>query len=135
MNKPEQRKCLMRFGEQKLQQWFTVYLNSLNVLFCSSAAGARTSIGTAIKLKRAGLKKGFPDMGIFEPRANWHGMFIELKLKSYAGKEQKIWREELLKRNYYAIIMPGNLEYQEACTWLENETEKYLEGKIPCPSS
>lgn len=125
----------MRFEEQKLQQWLTIYLNSLNVLFCSSAAGARTSMGTAIKLKRAGLKKGFPDMAIFEPRGGYHAMFIELKVGSYPSKEQKIWREELLKRNYYAVIMPANLSYQTACAWLENKTGSYLKGRIPCPLS
>lgn len=124
----------MLFKEQKLQEWFVTYLNGLGVLFCSSAAGARTSIGTAVKLKRSGLKKGFPDIGIFEPRGSYHGMFIEVKLGTYPNREQKEWQQELTKRGYYALIMPGNLEYHQACVWLENETKKYLEGRILCPT-
>jgi len=82
----------------------------------------------AIRMKRAGYKAGFPDIAILEPRGKYHGMFVELKVKTYPSPEQKQWRDDLLARGYYAIIIPGKLDFWEARKFLEEETEKYLKG-------
>jgi len=37
-----------------------------NALYCASAGGVRTSIKQAIKMKRTGYVKGFPDLFIYE---------------------------------------------------------------------
>lgn len=116
--------------EQTLQEQYTFYLYSRVVLFCASAGGMRTNMRTAIRMKRAGYKKGHPDVVIYEPRGGWHGMTVELKVKTYAGEEQKHWQDELLKRGYYAIIVPGKFDFWEARKFLVDETDKYLKGEI-----
>jgi hypothetical protein len=107
-----------------------MWLRSRGVLYCASLGGRKVSIGIAVKMKRAGYMKGYPDMIIEEPRGKWHGMRVEIKLGQYPSPEQKKWREELLKRNIYAVIMPGNLDYQQAGRWLEKTTMCYLEGRV-----
>lgn len=92
------------------------------ILFSSSCGGMRTSIGTAVKMKRAGYKKGCPDIMIFEPRGQYHGLFIEMKRekKSVISPEQKVWINELNKRNYKAVICYG---FEDA----KKTVEKYFE--------
>jgi len=117
--------------EQKLQEQYTFYLYSRGVLFCASAGGLHTPNKlAAIRMKRAGYKAGHPDVVIYEPRGGWHGMTVELKVKTYAKTPQKNWRDELLKRGYYAIIVPGKFDFYEARKFLEEETNKYLKGEI-----
>lgn len=50
-----------------------------HVLFTSEASGLRLTIGQAKQMKRLRSGNGFPDMMIFEPRGDYHGLFIELK--------------------------------------------------------
>jgi hypothetical protein len=66
--------------------------------------GARTKRYGA-RLKREGMKKGFPDIGIFWPSGIHHGMFIEFKSEN--GKlnlEQKKVLAELQTRGYNCVI-------------------------------
>jgi hypothetical protein len=117
--------------EQKLQEQYTFYLYSRGVLFCASAGGMHTpNKMAAIRMKRAGYKAGHPDVVIYEPRGGWHGMTVELKVKNYAEKTQRDWRDELLKRGYYAVIVPGRFGFYEARSFLEEQTGKYLKGEI-----
>lgn len=54
--------------------------------------GARTSIRTAVKLKRTGLRKGVMDIHFPYPSKGYIGLWIEMKIKG--GKltpEQKLW--------------------------------------------
>lgn len=112
--------------EQNLQEWYALFLSSLGVLFCASAGGMRTNIRTAIKMKRAGYRKGFPDIAIFEPRGIYHGMFVELKCGGKPKPDQISWINELCKRNYFAVFVPSNLDFRKAQQWLENKTREYL---------
>jgi hypothetical protein len=116
--------------EQKLQEGLAIWLTLNKVLFCASAGGLRTSRSQAIRMKRAGYKAGHPDIVIYEPRAGWHGMTIEDKIGTYPSQEQKTWQVELLKRGYYAIIVPGKFDFREARKYLEDEITRYLAGKI-----
>jgi hypothetical protein len=51
-----------------------------NVLFNSDLAGSmKLTIGQAVALKNLRSNRGFPDITIYEPRHNYHGLFIELK--------------------------------------------------------
>lgn len=126
MNKPEQH----------LQEWYALWLRSQGVLFCASLGGRRVSIGVARQMKRAGYSSGYPDMIIEEPRGSWHGMRVELKVGQRPSLAQIHWQQDLVKRGIYAIIMPEDLSYQDACTWLEEITGKYLRGEVaPWPSS
>jgi hypothetical protein len=108
--------------EYELQKSVILYLDLQHkgVLYCASAGGMRTTMVQAVKMKRTGYKKGFPDLFIYEPRGEYHGLALELKVKgNYASQSQKDWQKNLLDRGYHAVI----------CTGLEqtlNEIDNYL---------
>jgi hypothetical protein len=81
-------------------------------LYCASAGGMRTSYLQAIKMKRTGYVKGFPDLFIYEPRGEFHGLAIEMKKEKggVASPEQKRWQEQLRNRGYCSYICKGNEE-------------------------
>jgi hypothetical protein len=83
-----------------------------NVLYCASAGGMRTSYLQAIKMKRTGYVKGFPDLFIYEPNQDYHGLAIEMKKEKggVASPEQKQWQEQLRNRGYASYICKGNEE-------------------------
>ena len=96
--------------EHEIQEAVVNFLNIKypGVLYCASAGGMRTSMRQAIKMKRTGYKKGFPDLQIMHPTKLHHGLFIEIKTsKGQASPEQKAWRDELNKRGYRAVICKG----------------------------
>ena|SRR3990167_1461379 len=117
--------------EQKLQEQYAIYLWNKGVLFCASSGGMHTQNKlAAMRMKRAGYKAGFPDVFIYQAHGKYHGMAIELKCGSYASKQQKQWQIDLTIQGYYAIIVPGKLDFFEARKFLEEETEKYLTGEV-----
>mgnify|MGYP003642054357 CR=1 FL=1 len=72
-----------------------------SILFCASAGGMRTSMSQAIKMKQSGYIKGFPDMFIYEPKKNFNGLALELKVKgNYPSPHQKKWIAELFFTPY-----------------------------------
>ena len=104
-------------------------------LLNGSLNGVRLTMGQAVKAKKAGMKKGFPD--IFFPlsmialnadggRAGiWCGLFIELK-KEKGGRatpEQKEWLNELKNQGYYTCICKGKEAAIRVIT-------QYLEGEL-----
>lgn len=92
-------------------------------LYCASAGGMRTSMRQAIKMKRTGYKKGFPDLQIMHPTSLYHGLFIEIKTsKGQASPEQKEWREQLNQRGYSAHICKGFEACVKVITDYMNET-------------
>jgi len=92
------------------------YLNLNKYLYCAipnsnalSALNRNIAMRVMSKLKKEGLKKGVSDLVIFEARKGFHALAIEMKRKkgSTVSLEQKEWRDELLKRNYKAVICKG----------------------------
>ena len=50
------------------------------VMFNSDMSGAtKLTMGQAVAMKRLRSNRGWPDIFLAEPRANFHGLFIELK--------------------------------------------------------
>ena len=117
---------MSKFKEQTLQEWCADFLNRLPILWSASAGGMRVSINTAKKMKRAGYKKGFPDIFIYLSKGCYHGMAIELKLGSYPTPEQINWQKGLSEAGYYAIIVPRKLNFQEAYQFVVTEIERYM---------
>lgn len=71
--------------------------------------GARTSMSVAKRLKAEGLRRGVPDIALDVPRANYHGLRIELKRKK-KGKvspEQMAWGQQLRANGYYWDVCLG----------------------------
>ena len=51
-----------------------------SVIFNVDLSGAmKLTIGQAVAIKNLRSSRAFPDLMIYEPRANFHGLFIELK--------------------------------------------------------
>ena len=97
-------------GEAGVQKSVIDYLKYTypDVLYCASAGGVRTSMKQAIKMKATGYVKGVPDLQIFEPMGNYHGLLIEIKdIKGVVSKEQKEWIKLLNERGYYATYSRG----------------------------
>lgn len=88
-------------------------------LWCASAGGMRTNIGTAVKMKKMGYKKGFPDIQVLEESwdRKYSVLFIELKTKNgepfidtkkgVLSKEQKEWLDRLNDNGYKACVAYG----------------------------
>ena len=90
-----------------------------NVLFNSDMSGVKLTMGQAIKAKRLRSCKGFPDLVIYEPRGNYHALFLELKregekilnkkgdLKTDHLKEQDEVISKLCVKGYLACFAIG----------------------------
>ena len=84
------------------------------ILWTATAGGMRTHLITAKKMKAQGLKRGVPDILIFEPNKKYKGLMIELKVKgNYPTKEQKEWIVYLNDRGYYACVCKGFEEFKK----------------------
>jgi hypothetical protein len=111
--------------EYQLQKAVCKYLDLQNVLYCGSMGGQyQVHFSQRIKAKKSGYKKGFPDLFIYEPRGEYHGLAIELKTGyNKASKPQLHWQRELNKRGYKAEICTGIDEALEVIN-------DYLKGVI-----
>jgi hypothetical protein len=110
----------MKNEESNIQKAVIKWINLKypNLLYCATVGGVRTSFKQAILMKQTGYRKGVPDLLIFEPLNNYHGLAVEIKtLKGRPSKHQKKWIEDLNKRKYYAKITRG---FDETIKTIEN---------------
>ncbi len=93
--------------EYELQKSIIEYIKmQYNVLYCASAGGLRTSITQAKRMKATGYVAGFPDLAIFEPNGEYHGLFLEVKTKKgRVSASQLAWIKKLNERNYRAVVV------------------------------
>jgi len=106
-----------------------------NVIFNCDMSGIKLSIGQAVKQKKLGMPKGYPDLFIAEPNNKYHGLFIELKksgtkLKKKDGtwinehiEEQAEMIHRLQERGYYGTFCIG---FDEAKQTIDN----YFKGVL-----
>lgn len=77
------------------------------------------------KLKRMGVKAGFPDYFLFVPRGTFHGLAIEMKRITEKGKklrpEQQKWLERLSDMGYCTDVCYG-------CSDAIQTVERYLKN-------
>lgn len=105
--------------EEKQQIQFAVFLTKMmakyDFKFHASPNGGSRNLIEAIKLKRMGLSKGFPDIFVAKPYGAYTGLFIEMKRAkgSKVSDEQKEWIEYLNNNGYYASVAFG---FSEAVT-------------------
>ena len=100
----------MKKDEQLLQESFVRYiqLRYPNTRFCASLGGIRTSMTQAIKAKKGGYVRGFPDMQIMVAKGGFFGLFIEFKTeKGRVSSYQKQWLDDLNKEGYCAVVCKG----------------------------
>jgi hypothetical protein len=94
-------------------------------LLNGSLNGVRLTIGQAVKAKRAGMKKGYPDIFLPVARGGYYGLYIELK-REFSGsttREQKEWLADLAAEGHYTTVCKGS---DAAIKTIID----YLEGKI-----
>ena len=85
--------------------------------------GVRLTMGQAVKAKKAGNRKGVPDLDLPLRRGGWNGLHIELKRKigGKVSEDQKEWIAFLRKQGRKCFVCCG---FDDA--W--DEIFNYLEG-------
>ena len=77
------------------------------------SGGYKSNAARASRMKAEGVRRGPPDINIDEPREDWHGMRIEMKIgKNRQTPEQAEWAHRLDARGYYVITC-----YSAADAW------------------
>lgn len=95
----------MNYREDDFQMAVCNYLDSISVLWCHVANERKTSKQAGFRLKKKGVKSGVPDCIIFEPRGDYFGLMIELKIKPNKPTESQMkWLTELNIRGYYTCV-------------------------------
>ena len=62
----------------------------------------KLSVSLGARMKAMGYSKGSPDLMVFQPRAGYHGLFIEFKTpKGKINIDQYHWAKELQALGYY----------------------------------
>lgn len=112
-------------------QWLAMAYPEIYKVATASGAGGKRNAREAARLKREGLKAGFPDIMIFWPTRDFHGLFIELKRPSAKGRRggvctalQKETIQNLTSLGYAAGVCWG---WDEA----RNLTNAYLAPITP----
>jgi hypothetical protein len=102
-------------SESKLQKAVAKLLDASGLLWCHVPNGGQRSIATASRLKAEGVKRGVPDILIFEPHhkrskligwVHYVGLAIELKdgKKGVVSADQKRWMERLSECGWRAEV-------------------------------
>jgi len=108
--KSTKRKSKNKQPEYELQKAICRYLDIKynKVFYNGSAGGVWTTMSQAKKMVATGYKSGFPDIFIYEPRGEYSGLAIELKVKgNYASANQKKVLSILNERGYKAEVCTG----------------------------
>lgn len=83
----------------------------------------KRSLAYGAQMKRAGMRKGFPDLFIPVARLKYHGLFIEMKYgRGKVSPEQVKWLTRLKKEGYATAVCYSADEAVSLIT-------KYLERK------
>jgi len=130
--------CSKPLKEEDEQANYFTYMKYKHpkILVNADMGGIKLSIGYAVKCKRLGNRKGWPDIFLAEPVGNYHGLFLEMKqvgVKCYKKDgsvvavdriiEQHNVLETLRSKGYVAMFCEG---FDQAVT----VTEDYLSGLL-----
>lgn len=95
-------------SESQEQQNVVGYLEWKKICYAHTPNEGKRNPVTGNILKRMGMKKGFPDLFIYEPIGEYHGLAIEMKaLNGKPTMEQLTWLSDLKARGYAAYIAYG----------------------------
>jgi hypothetical protein len=88
--------------EAQIQETVARLLDSLGLLWCHVPNGEWRDIKTAKRLKAMGVKRGVPDILIFDaPRSGGIGLALELKTTTgRLSDEQEVWLDDLEARGW-----------------------------------
>lgn len=92
-------------SEFEIQKKVVEHCKNKGYLYCATVGGVHCSIRQRGKMKASGYVKGVPDLFLFEPRGDKHGMAIELKTPTgRTTAEQKQWLMRLGENGYHALV-------------------------------
>jgi hypothetical protein len=86
--------------------------------------GGTRNIREAVELKAQGVKAGVPDLALFYAVRQYHGCFIEMKVRPNKVSEVQIeWLNNLVSNGYYCAV---------CYSWIEAKDRliNYLEGRV-----
>ena len=93
-------RCLADSGDDRLK------------LLHGDASGVRVPIGCAVKMKRAGAVKGWPDLFLAVKTFDFNGLFVEMKRETggVVSKEQKYLHLLLRQQGFAVVVCRGAYE-------------------------
>jgi len=95
----QEQTAVLQWAEYYAAKW-----PELKLLFAIPNGGARHVI-TAKKLKAEGVKAGVPDLFLPAARGNYHGLFIEMKVRpNKPSIRQSVWIAALGEQGYKVEI-------------------------------
>lgn len=96
-------------------------LPELESMLTAVPNGGDRNVLVAAKLRKEGVKKGYPDLLIDLPRGPYHGARIEMKRvnapPSAVKADQAEWIEALAAVGYFALVCRGQDEAFAALHW------------------
>lgn len=96
------------YPEQHLQMICVEYLfwQYNDILYHHSPNEAKRDLKMGDKLKKMGMRAGWPDLEIMHPSNGYHGLFIEFKSDGgRLSKEQKTILAELERQGYKVAVI------------------------------
>jgi hypothetical protein len=75
------------------------------LLYCASAGGMHSGWKAGKSIKATGYRNGFPDLFIYKPSGQYHGLAIEFKtVKGNLSSEQIAWGDSLTRSGYMWVV-------------------------------
>ena len=147
LGKSKKRTKRNRNDEESEQVKFISFLrrNHSDIIYHANPEGVRLTIGQAVKLSKQGvINRSTPDIFIFKPNQQYHGLIIELKktdwklykdngelYKDEHVAEQKRFLERFTECGYFATFANGFEVAKEIfLAYLNDDTEKLNKIKI-----
>lgn len=105
------KKPVYASSEDAEQEAVVEYCDLLHIPIVHIPNEGKRSLSYAARMKRMGLRSGFPDLLVPLARGGYHGLFIEMKYgKNKTTKEQKEWLERLSAEGYACAVCYNSAE-------------------------
>ena len=99
------KKTVYASSEDAEQEAVVEYCDLLHIPIVHIPNEGKRSLSYAARMKKMGLRRGFPDLLVPLARGGYHGLFIEMKYgKNKTTKEQKEWLERLSAEGYACAV-------------------------------
>ena len=99
------KKPVYASSEDAEQEAVVEYCDLLHIPIVHIPNEGKRSLSYAARMKKMGLRRGFPDLLVPLARGGYHGLFIEMKYgKNKTTKEQKEWLERLSAEGYACAV-------------------------------
>lgn len=97
-------------NEHHLQCVIVKWLDLMNYDFFAIPNGGLRNIRVATQLKAEGVKSGVADLFICKPNANYHGLFVELKIGTNKQQPSQVAFEQVVKKHGYQYVVVKSLD-------------------------